>query len=334
LRINKRDIPQEGLSKKKTGSMVYRIVKARAPSSTANLGPGFDVFGLALDLFHDIVEVEFVADGLTLTVEGVDHERVSTAVQKNAAGLVAKTVMDTMKKKGGLRIKLIKGVPVGVGLGSSAASAAACVRALDEMFSLTLDSEQLVGLAAQGEVASAGTAHFDNAAAAILGYFVIISQKPLSLMNLKPPRDLEVAITIPKIDLGEEKTKMMRGILPKAVDLDRVTHNVAHASLFAAGMVLSDIEMMGRAMSDSIVEPVRSRTIPMFTSVKTAALDTGASGFAISGAGPAVLALCNRVKVNTRDVAHAMKEAFEKGGVPSAAYCSKPSGGCTIIERR
>jgi homoserine kinase len=334
MKTNLESILYGKLSQKRM-SPVYKMVRAEAPSSTANLGPGFDVFGLALDLFHDTVEIELGSeDGVTITVEGVDHERVSTGVQNNTAGLVAGMVMDAMKNREGMRIRLIKGVPVGGGLGSSAASSSACVLALDEMFGLGLSSEDLVGLAAYGEVASAGVAHYDNAAAAVLGGFVIVSQEPLRLAHLKPPSNLEVAVAIPKIELPKEKTKKMRDIIPKTVELDHAISNVAHASLFVAGMALSDIAMIGAAMNDLIVEPVRSKAIPMFASVRTVAFEAGASGFAISGAGPTVVALCNRVEVNTKDVAHVMKEGFEKGGISCDAYWTKPSGGAVVKERR
>jgi homoserine kinase len=323
------------LSKKSNSSAVYRTVKAEAPSTSANLGPGFDVFGLALDLFHDRVEIELVSEpGQIVQVEGTGHERVPTEVQKNTAGLVAKTVMDAMKREDGLRIKLVKGVPIGKGLGSSAASAACCIRALDEMFGLALSSKNLVELAAYGELASTGSVHFDNAAAAVLGGFVAVSREPLIFASLKPPTDLEVAVAIPELQLPEEKTKMMRDILPKVVSLQNVTYNVAHASLLVAGMAISDIRMIGKAMSDSIVEPVRSNNIPLFDKVRVAALEAGACGFTISGAGPAVIAVCNRNEVNTKTVAAAMKETFENGDIACDAYSAKPSVGATVIERR
>jgi homoserine kinase len=202
------------------------------------------------------------------------------------------------------------------------------------MFGLALSSEDLVELAAYGELASTGTVHFDNAAAAILGGFVAISREPLLFASLKPPMDLEVAVAIPKLQLPEAKTKTMRNILPKVVDLDRVAYNVAHASLLVAGMAISDIRMIGNAMSDSIVEPVRSKTIPLFGEAKVAALNAGAHGFTISGAGPAVIAVCNRTEVNTKDVARAMKEAFQKRGIACDAYSTQPSAGATVMERR
>jgi len=335
LRTAIHDELRKKLSKKRASSAVYRIVKAEAPSTSANLGPGFDVFGLALSLFYDRVEVELVSEaGQRVSVEGLGYERLSTDLQKNTAGLVASTVMDAMKRDEGLKIRLIKGVPIGKGLGSSAASAACCIRALDELFGLGLGSKDLVELAAYGELASTGTVHFDNAAAAVLGGFVTVSREPLLFASLKPPIDLEVAVAIPEIQLPEEKTKEMRGILPEVVELDRVTCNVANASLLVAGMAVSDVSMIGKAMNDSIVEPVRSKTIPLYEEARAAALNAGACGFAISGAGPSVIAVCNRTEANTKDVARAMKEAFEEGEIACDAYSTRPSVGATVTERR
>jgi len=329
------DLPPElysKLSKARNDNPSYERIKVEAPSSTANLGAGFDVFGLALDLFHDTVEVELARENkLTMTVQGVDHERVSKEPEKNTAGFVANALLTAIKCNRGLKIKLTKGVPVGKGLGSSAASAAACALALNRLFSLNLNNEELIALAGQGEIASTGTVHFDNVAAAALGGFVVVSHEPFGLVRLTPPRDLEIAVAVPNIHLHKEKTKEMRNILPKTVGFRSMTINVSHASLFAAATAQSDIEMMGRAMSDVIVEPVRSRNIPNFSRVKTAAIDAGAVGVAISGAGPAIVALCNKTQVKTGQVAHAMKEAFEKADVTCEEYTTTPSNGAKVI---
>jgi homoserine kinase len=322
---------QRKLAAKKNSQVTYKKVQAEAPASTANLGPGFDVFGLALDLFHDIVEIELLPKrGITLDIHGAD-ESISREPKKNTAGLAATIILDAMKRNEGLRIDLKKGVPVGKGLGSSASSAVACVLALNRMFSLELAVEDMVALAGQGEIASAATAHFDNVAAATLGGFVIVSHEPMPI-PLKPPLDLEVAVAIPNIELPKKKTKAMRDILPQRVPLRDVTGNIFHAALFISGILQSDIAMMGEAMKDLIVEPVRSKSIPMFQAVKSAAIEAGASGVAISGAGPALVALCDKTVTNTKDVAKVMSDAFQEGGIACEHYATKPSNGARILK--
>jgi homoserine kinase len=322
---------QRRLAAKKNGQVNYMRVQAEAPASTANLGPGFDVFGLALDLFHDTVEIELLPKrGIALNVHGID-ETISREPEKNTAGLAAATLLEAMKRDEGLRIELKKGVPVGKGLGSSASSAVACVLALNRMFNLELPAEDMVALAGQGEIASAATAHFDNVAAATLGGFVIVSHQPRPIA-LKPPRDLEVAVAIPNIELPQKKTKAMRDILPQTVPLRDVTDNMFHAALFISGIFRSDIAMMGEAMKDLIVEPVRSKSIPKFQSVKNAAIEAGAAGVAISGAGPALVALCDRTLTNTKDVAKAMSDAFEEGHVACEHFATKPSNGAKVLK--
>ena len=161
-------------------------VKVRAPSSTANLGPGFDVFGLALDAFHDEI---------TLTKKPWRGVRILTAddipkdPQQNTAGLVIKSMKQKFKIKSGIEMRIKKGVPAGFGMGSSAASAAAAALACNRLFNLKLDNKTLVKYAGIGEKASAGTIHYDNVAASLLGGFVVVKTKPFDVIRLEPPKD-------------------------------------------------------------------------------------------------------------------------------------------------
>ncbi|RMF29813.1 MAG: homoserine kinase, partial [Candidatus Nitrosothermus koennekii] len=149
-------------------------MKAIAPSSTANLGPGFDVFGLALDAYYDQVSIEQIKEGIVLESE----DNIPLDIDKNSAGLAALNLCKDYDIKDGLRIKIKKGVPAGYGLGSSGASAAAVVKALDAMYELNLSNEELIKYAAIGEQASAGSIHYDNVAASLLGGFVIVRSNP------------------------------------------------------------------------------------------------------------------------------------------------------------
>jgi len=307
-------------------------VRVVAPATTANLGPGFDVFGLALNVFHDLVEVSLKGGAITINALGKYASMMPTAPERNTAGVVARLILERAKANTGVEIKIAKEIKPGCGLGSSGASAAAVAVALDHLLEIGYSKMELISLAAQGESASAGFPHADNVAAAILGGFTIIrSYEPLDAISLKVPKNLEVAVAIPEVPMPPKKTEQARSILPDKVPLSKMVHNVGHASTLVAGFAQSDINLIGKGMSDWVVEPVRARLIPGYDRVRRSALDAGAAGVAISGAGPTMIAIVDAEKVNTTDVAEAMKEAFEQEGVKAEAHRAQPTGGVKIL---
>jgi len=307
-------------------------VRVVAPATTANLGPGFDVFGLALNVFHDLVEVGLTGVDITITPSGKYAGMMPTAPERNTAGVVARLILEKAKANTGVEIKIVKEIKPGCGLGSSGASAAAVAVALDHLLGTNYSKMELIAMAAQGESASAGFPHADNVAAAILGGFTIIrSYEPLDAISLKVPKNLEVAVTIPEVPIPPKKTEQARSILPNMVPLSKMVHNVGHASTLVAGFAQSDINLIGKGMSDWVVEPVRARLIPGYEKVRRSALDAGAAGVAISGAGPTMIAIVDAEKVNTAEVVKAMKEAFEQEGVKAEAYRAQPTEGVKIL---
>jgi homoserine kinase len=308
-------------------------VEAVAPATSANLGSGFDVFGVALDALFDSVSVEVTqSKDIEISVEGVGAESVPVMPDKNTAGIVAKALLDLSSKKCGFTIKIKKGIKLGSGLGSSAASAAAAALAINDALGLSLSKMELIKYAAQGEIASAGAPHADNVSPAILGFFTVISSyNPLEVIPLSSPKNIEFVIAIPEI--LKKNTAMARSVLPKEVKLSDLVHNVGRAATFVAGIALNDVELMGKGMEDSIVEPARAHLIPGMTDVKKNALEAGAAGAAISGAGPSILAMVNAKKKNAENVAKAMKEAFEKHGIKSQTIHAKPGPGARIVRR-
>jgi len=310
-------------------------VVVKAPATTANLGPGFDVFGMALEHPSDKVTIAPISKGIGIKVYGLAADTIPTDPEKNTAGVVAEHILKEFSLKTGLMIKLEKGIPSSVGLGSSAASAAAVAFGLNHLFSLQLDYKQLIQLSAKGEIASAGFEHADNVSAAICGDFVVIkSYSPLEVIHLKSPSNLDVCIAIPRVPTLPKKTEKARSVLPKTVSMEKLRHNVGHAATMAVGFAVGDVALIGKAMSDAIVEPARAFMIPGYQKVKEMALKAGAHGVAISGAGPAMMAIVDSSNAVASKVARAMEEGFKSAGVSAEAFYTKPGKGVSLLEAK
>ena len=299
-------------------------VTVKAPSSTANLGPGFDVFGLAVDAFYDIVTLTKIKNGIKI----VTDDDIPTNPGKNTAGLVVKNMKKKFKISQGVEIKIKKGIPAGFGMGSSAASAAATAVAFDKLFGLKLDGNSLVEFAGSGEKASAGTVHYDNVAASVLGGFVIVKTNPLDVIRIEPPSNLRMCVAIPTIDVPKKKTKVSRGVIPKKINLSDSILNLSNASGIVAGFMKKDPELIGNSIKDVIVEPARKHMIPGFSKVKENAIKAGALGVTISGAGPSVIAF-SKSSANLKKISLAMSKGFACANTKCQTIICKPSKGAT-----
>lgn len=294
---------------------------ASAPSTTANLGSGFDVFGLALDAFVDKVSVTRTdRRGVSVVTDG----GVPTDARRNTAGIVALEAVRRYVKRGGLDITIHKGVPIGFGMGSSAASAAAAAVAIDCLLELKLGANHLVELAGLGERASAGTIHYDNVAASVLGGFVIVRTDPLNIIKITPPKDMKCCVAIPDIEVPSKKTAVSRSIVPPKIRLQDATDNVGNAAAMAAGFARHDTKLVGSAMVDAIAEPARLRMTPGLKSVRQRALRAGATGVAISGAGPSIIAIGD-TGTDMDAVGRAMTRGLGSAGVRCKIVHCKPT---------
>jgi len=308
---------------------MVKSVTVRAPCSTANLGPGFDVFGLALDAFYDEVTVTKKGKGITI----VSSDDIPLDPKNNTAGLVAKEMKKKEKLTGGVEIKIRKNVPPGFGMGSSAASAAGCAIAINKLYNLKLNQNQLVSYAGIGEKASAGSIHYDNVAASVLGGFVIVDSSPLSVIRIEAPKDLILCVAVPKMKVPKKKTKVSRSVIPKTVKLSDSITNLANAANIVAGFLNKDSSLIGKSVEDVIVVPARKHMIPGFNNVKNNALRAGAFGVTISGAGPSVIAFASK-KQNLTKIGAAMKKGFKSAKVDCDIVICKPSKGPTIKKRK
>ena len=306
--------------------MVSKIT-VRAPSSTANLGPGFDTFGLAIDAFYDEITLTKIKSGITI----VTNDNIPTNPENNTAGLVVKNMKKKLKIKSGIEIQIKKGIPAGFGMGSSAGSAAAAAVAFDKLFKLKLNPNKLVEFAGFGEKASAGTIHYDNVAASVLGGFVIVKTNPLNVVTVEPPMNLRMCIAVPKIEVPKKKTKVSRGVIPKKVKLTDVVANISNASSIVAGFMKKDPKLIGNSIKDVIVEPARQHMIPGYQKVKQNAIKAGAYGVTISGAGPSVIAF-SKNSMDLKKISNAMSKGFKTAHIECETIICKPSKGAIHVK--
>ncbi len=294
------------------------MVIVRAPATSANLGSGFDVFGVALKRPADVVRVESAPE-TTIEVTGVGRQYIPENPVKNTAGVVA----DELDAPAHIRID--KGVRPSSGLGSSAASAAAAAVALNELYDCGLTPTELVRVAAEGEAAVSGEAHADNVAPAILGGFTVVTEDDVTQVDAS----ISVVACLPESVIS---TRDARQVVPQSVDIDALVSTVGDAATLTAGMFRNDPELAGEGLRDSPVTGTRASLIDGFESVRETALDAGATGVAVSGAGPSLLAICHEADQSA--VASAMLDAFADAGVESRAYQTSVGSGATILRER
>lgn len=293
-------------------------ITVKASATSANLGAGFDVMGIALDSPGDIIQIE-KADELSIAIKGRGAEGIPVEPEKNTAGLVA---LEMGQK---VRITIKSGIRPGSGLGSSAAPAAGTAVAINELFSLGYSKEELVWIAARGEVAAAGIVHADNVAPCIMGDLTLVSNNYVEHVEMP---QMGIVAVLPEMVVS---TKSARGILPQQVPLQEMVLNVSKASMLMAGVIKKDPWIIGRSLSGTFNEQYRSPLIKGYGSVREAALESGAYGVAISGSGPTMIALCPEERAF--NVAASMRKKFEEAGVISEAYITGIGKGVRIINR-
>ena len=291
-------------------------LKVRVPATSANLGAGFDVFGIALDNPFDILEIE-KSNEIEIIVRGKGSEYIPTDPRINTAGVVASILEKSV------RITISRNIPVSSGLGSSSAPAAGVAFALNEMYELGLSREELVKIAARGEQVASGVAHADNVAPAIYGGFVIVHEsRIISFM----PENIGIVAVHPNMVVS---TRAARAMLPKKMSIENVSFNIASAASMVVGMMKSDIKLIGESMENRVIEKIRSQLIKGYLLVRERALEAGAAGITISGSGPTMIAVC---RMGEREkVAQAMTRAFGESHVKSEAYITTVGKGVEII---
>jgi homoserine kinase len=308
-----------------------KSVRAFAPATVANVCCGFDILGFAINSPGDEVHMTLAGKpGVRITKITGDGGKLPLDADKNTAGVAVMSYLNFIgKPDAGLEIELHKKLPLGSGMGSSAASAAAALVAVNELMGNPLTKSDLVIHAMESERVACGSAHADNVAPSLLGGFVLIRDyNPLDLVSVPFPESLCCALIHPHLEV---KTSDSRRILKNAVNLKDAIAQSANAAGLMVGLQQSDFRLISDSLKDSIAEPVRSFFIPGFDELRKISKSEGALGAGISGSGPTVFALCNDLDIAQR-AGEAMTRHFAGIGLRSDIFISGVNRiGATIL---
>ncbi len=278
---------------------------ARIPASTTNLGPGFDVLGLALQLYST-VSLEITGDETEVVVSGIDVEKIPNTTDHVAFRAVELVFQRSGQQlPNGLILNIANGIPAIRGLGGSGTAILGGLLTANVLCGHPFSRSALLNFAAKIE------GHPDNVAASLVGGLVISVQDNEHIHTIQIPCDpaLHLVLAIPEFTLS---TQQARDILPKTVDFADAVYNISRSSLLVASIASGSLDMLSTAMADKLHQPYRSSLIPGFNDVVDAATSAGALSIALSGAGPTIAAYCLD---NMEQVGSSMKEAFRDNDI-------------------
>ncbi len=302
-----------------------------APASMGNVAVGYDVLGSALDDLGDHVTVRRL-DEPTVRVGSITGRvtDLPTDPADNTATVALRSLRDAAEMNGGFEVSIEKGIPLGSGLGGSAASAVGAVVAGAALLPNSWSNEALLPHALAGEAVASGDLHPDNVAPCLFGGLVLTREMdPPDVVPIPVPSDIRCVLVHPDRVLP---TREARACLPDTIPLSESVRQTAHLGAFVAGCYRDDLELIGRSLRDLIVEPHRAALVPGFADVQAAALARGALGCSLSGAGPTLFAWCEGPSDAER-VRDAMSEAFAQHDVPTESWISPiPSEGARVVD--
>lgn len=299
-----------------------KSIKVFAPATVANVVCGYDVLGFAVNQPGDEV-IMTLTEGKGITISKItgDDGKLPLNPAKNTVSASVQHYLNQIGKPDlGVEIELHKKMPIGSGLGSSSASTVAGLFAINTLMGNLLTNKELVPFAMKGEELACGYGHADNVAPALMGGFVLIrSYQPLDIISLPFPEEMHAAIVYPEVDVPTKDARQM--IRSKVLLKDAVTQwgNVAG---LVSGLFMKDYDLIGRSMTDILVEPTRSILIPDFYKLRTIAMKAGAVGFGISGSGPSVFALTKDVDTANK-ITEKLKQHLKSISINSLSFVSE-----------
>jgi len=289
-----------------------RRATAFAPASVGNVAIGFDILGFSVEALCDRVTVcRSATPGVTIrAITGV-AENLPLEAAGNTAGRALIAMHEALALPFGLEASIDKGIPLGSGLGGSAASAVAAVVAANAVLDTPCTPLELLKFAMQGEAVASGSLHVDNIAPSLFGGLVLtVGIDHPRVKQIPVPPDVRAVIVHPHMFLG---TREARAILARSVALADFVWQTANLAGFISGCYTNDLDLIRASFEDVVIEPQRHALIPGFKDVRAAAMAAGALGCSISGAGPTMFAWS--VAGSALAVEEAMVAAFASRGV-------------------
>lgn len=290
-----------------------------APATVANVGPGFDILGFAINQPGDEIIIEkSIRDQHVI----IDRSGVGLPLDpdKNVATIAIKAMLDQLGNQQKFQLTFLKKITPGSGIGSSAASAAGAVYGANVLLGEPFTKTELVPFAMKGEEAASGSAHADNVAPALLGGFVLIRcYHPLDMISIPGPHKIYCVVVYPDICIN---TQDSRKILKTSVPLAKAVTQCGNVAGLITGLITGNLRLISDSMHDVIAEPIRSFLIPEYDKVIDAALKSGALGCSISGSGPSIFAL-TRDEGSALMAGKAMEKVFADAEIGSSIFVSQ-----------
>ena len=266
-------------------------IKVFSPASIGNIGCGFDVLGLCLDNLGDEIELTKSDNNRVKIIEITGDNNLLTKDPKfNSVSIAINSFLNDENIQIGIDIILRKKMPIKSGLGSSAASAVGGIYGISRLLNLKRKRSELIKHAMYSEKITSGSDFPDNVSAAMLGGIILARKKtPLDFIEISYPKDLYIVLIYQKIHLD---TKTSRSVLPRNISLSLATKQWGNVGGLVLGFERGDYDLIYRSIEDFVAEPIRSKLIPNFISIKKRLQHCPNNAFGISGAGPTCFVLC------------------------------------------
>lgn len=304
-------------------------IKVFSPGSITNLSCGYDILGVCLNNRGDEITVT-KTENKGIIIKSNDDYNISNDINKNVAGIAAQALLKKTSTEFGFEIEIKKGIKPGSGIGSSAASSAGTVFAINQLLDSPFSQLDLIKFSMEGEKFVSDSYHADNVAPIILGGITLVrSINEIDVIKLPTPKSLEVVIIRPNIEI---KTSDSRKVLRKKIKIEEMVQQSANLGSFVSSLYNEDFNLMSRSIVDIIAEPNRRILIPEFDNIIKLSKINGAIAAGISGSGPSIFSLSKDTIISEK-ILKATTDHYNKLGISYDGFISKiNTTGIKILE--